>query len=123
MRHALINLLDNSCKFTPKHGSIEIRGYSISTAEMHEAGVAGRAAGYRIDVIDSGPSIPFERAENIFDEDAAYTGSTDRAGAGLGLAMCRMIISAHNGRIWATPGGPGAKFSFVLPYVQSGDSY
>ena len=123
MRHALINLLDNSCKFTPKHGSIEIRGYSISTGAMHVAGVAGRSAGYRIDVTDSGPSIPFERAGNIFDEDAAYTGSTDRAGAGLGLAMCRMIISAHNGRIWATPGGPGAKFSFVLPYVQPSDSY
>jgi len=119
LRHALVNLLDNSCKFTPKHGHIGMRGYSLGKGEMNEAGMDGGAGGYRIDVSDTGPGITPEQAETMFNECAAYGGSADRTGAGLNLAICRMIISAHRGRIWATPGGQSAKFSLVLPYIRS----
>ena len=65
------------------------------------------------------PSITPEQAENMFNECAAYGGPADRSGAGLNLAICRMIINAHKGRIWATPGGQSAKCSLVLPYIRS----
>ncbi len=122
LRQALVNLLDNSCKFTPKHGQIGIRGYSICEAEMNDAGLGGGVGGYRIDITDTGPGIAQDQADNMFNEYAAYGGPTDRTGAGLNLAICRMIISGHKGRIWAIPGGRGAKISLVLPYVRSDGS-
>jgi signal transduction histidine kinase len=45
----------------------------------------------------------------------------DRSGWGLGLAICRMIVDAHKGRIWASTGDQGSSFSFVLPAAHSFD--
>lgn len=117
LEQVLVNLLDNGCKFTPKRGSIEIRGFSVSGETVNGDGVP--RSGYQIDVRDTGPGIPPEHVERIFDEYTSYGGSSDRSGAGLGLAICRMIIQAHNGKIWAASGGHGAVFSFVLPYIRT----
>ena len=63
-------------------------------------------------VTDSGPGLDPDRLEDIFD--AFYT--TKREGMGMGLAVSRSIIEAHQGRLWATPNKPsGAKFQFMLP--------
>jgi signal transduction histidine kinase len=71
---------------------------------------------YRIDVRDSGCGIPSEHIQSIFEEYTSYAGCKDRAGGGLGLAICRMIIDAHHGLIWAESGETGTQFSVVLPY-------
>ncbi len=111
IEQVLVNLIDNACKFTPKHGVIDVRGYSIEDRASD-----GRPSGrYRIDIRDTGLGIPSELRERIFDEYASYQGSAGRSGAGLGLAICRMLIDAHQGRIWATSNDPGATFSFELP--------
>ncbi len=107
LEQVLVNLLDNACKFTPKRGSIHIRGYSV---EHQFAG--GPGSGYRIDVTDTGLGIPSERIDRVFDEYTSYEGSADRSGAGLGLAICRMVVNAHNGRIWASSGAGGSTFSW-----------
>ncbi len=127
IEQVLINLLDNACKFTPKNGSIEVRGYPFfwerrmmrqSTAPYMERRQEEslEANSYRIDVQGSGPLIPREHLEKIFEEYTSYGGGQDRSGGGLGLAICRMILSAHDGRVWAENTEHGARFSFVLPF-------
>jgi signal transduction histidine kinase len=126
IEQVLINLLDNACKFTPKSGSIEIRGYPYfwerRTMRSAHGLFAERRFGdspepnsYRIDIRDSGPRIPREHLEKIFEEYTSYAGGQDRSGGGLGLAICRMIVTAHDGRVWAENTDQGPQFSFVLP--------
>jgi signal transduction histidine kinase len=63
-------------------------------------------------VHDSGPGLDSEGLGRLFD--AFYT--TKAGGLGMGLAICRSIIEAHGGRIWATANVPrGAVFQFTLP--------
>ena len=65
-----------------------------------------------VTVQDSGPGLNPENVDRVFD--AFYT--TKPQGLGMGLAICRSIIEAHGGRIWATANdGRGATFQFVLP--------
>jgi PAS domain S-box-containing protein len=71
-----------------------------------------QTGGVCLTVADSGPGLDPDRLEDIFD--AFYT--TKREGMGMGLAVSRSIIEAHQGRLWATPNKPsGAKFQFMLP--------
>jgi signal transduction histidine kinase len=126
IEQVLINLLDNACKFTPKGGAIEIRGYPFfwERRTMRHVRIANneRRRGafsapnsYRIDIRDSGPRIPREHLEKIFEEYTSYAGGQDRSGGGLGLAICRMIITAHEGRVWVENTEHGPRFTFVLP--------
>jgi len=63
-------------------------------------------------VRDSGPGIDPEHLQRVFD--SFYTTKPD--GMGLGLSICRSIIDAHGGRLWAAPNEPrGAAFHFALP--------
>jgi len=119
LEQVLVNLLDNACKFTPKGGAVSIRGRSVDAKELDQIGLLEAASGYRIDVTDTGRGIEPDHLEQIFDEHTSYGDPMDRSGWGLGLAICRMIIHAHQGRIWADPGTQGASFSFVLPQVRS----
>jgi signal transduction histidine kinase len=126
IEQVLMNLLDNACKFTQKGGTIEIRGYPFfwerRAAHSSSALVTDRRYrdshtpnSYRIDIRDSGPQIPVEHIGKIFEEYTSYVGSQDRSGGGLGLAICRMIIQAHEGRVWMENTDYGPRFSFVLP--------
>jgi C4-dicarboxylate-specific signal transduction histidine kinase len=66
----------------------------------------------RISVEDSGPGLNPETFDRLFDP--FYT--TKANGMGMGLSICRSIVEAHDGRIWASPtAGPGSTFEFVLP--------
>jgi signal transduction histidine kinase len=118
IQQVLINLLENACKFTPKGGDIEIRGYPVlwdsSAPEQVESGPASNA--YCIEVRDSGPGVEPGVMETIFEQYTRYSGGSDRSGSGLGLAICKLIVGAHGGRIWARACEEGAVFSFVLPF-------
>ena len=125
IEQVLINLLDNACKFTPRAGEIEIRGYPCfwDRGSPHQAMPVGEqrvphsaaANAYRFDIRDSGPRIPQDRLDNIFEEYTSYSGGQDRSGGGLGLAICRMILTLHNGCVWAENTVDGPQFSFILP--------
>lgn len=129
IEQVLINLLDNACKFTPKSGEIEIRGYPFfwerRTMRATPPGAERRSHhsrepnAYRIDIRDSGPSVPREHLGHIFEEYTSYGGGQDRSGGGLGLAICRMIISEHGGHVWAENTTNGPVFSFVLPTISA----
>jgi PAS domain S-box-containing protein len=68
--------------------------------------------GVCVEVRDSGPGFAPTALEHVFD--AFYT--TKAGGLGLGLSICRSIVEAHDGRLWASPNTPhGAIFSFIVP--------
>lgn len=125
IEQVLVNILGNACKFTPKAGEIAIRGYPFfweRRADRVPAAIVERRFhcshepnSYRVDIRDSGPRIPREHLPNLFEQDTSSTGGSDRSGGGLGLAICKMILHAHEGRVWAENSASGACFSFVLP--------
>jgi signal transduction histidine kinase len=129
LEQVLINLLDNACKFTPRAGSIEIRGYPFfwerRTAQIPSRGGDRRLRqlsepnSFRVDVRDSGPPVPAGHLNKIFEEYTSYAGGQDRSGGGLGLAICKMLMHQHQGRIWAEPTSAGALFSLVLPFQRT----
>ena len=70
------------------------------------------STGALVAVRDSGPGIDAENIERVFE--AFYT--TKSSGTGMGLSICRSIIGAHGGRLWAEANEPrGAVFQFTLP--------
>lgn len=126
IEQALINFLDNACKFTPKGGQIAIKGYPVFWERRSKGNLPApvterrrqnsqEANGYRLDISNSGKAIPVEHLEEIFEEYASYSGGQDRSGGGLGLAICRMIVTQHEGRVWAENTERGPQFSFILP--------
>jgi signal transduction histidine kinase len=126
IEQVLLNLLDNACKFTHRGGTIEVLGYPFfwerrflvggSAAKERRVENIRSPNSYRIDIKDTGPGIPADRMNHIFEEYTSYAGPQDRSGGGLGLAICRLIMSRHEGHIWADSYEGGAIFSFVLPY-------
>jgi len=119
IEHVLLNLLDNACKFTPYGGTISVRGRVVPAAELLPDRSLDAASSYLVEIADTGQGIDPAHLDHIFDENTSFAGPADRSGWGLGLAICRMIVQAHQGRIWARSGARGATFSFVLPIVHS----
>ena len=105
LSHVFSNLISNAAKHSPP-------GEEIVVAARAEE--EGRAV--RFSVSDQGPGIPVAERERIFEKFYRLPGEP-REGAGLGLAICREIVRAHDGRIGVTanPGGRGSEFFFVLP--------
>ena len=100
----MLNLILNAVEAmgTQKDGARELL---ITTGE-------DRGQGVSVAVQDSGPGLDPESVERLFD--AFY--STKTEGMGMGLAICRWIIDAHGGRIYATANAPrGAAFRFTAP--------
>lgn len=134
MEQTLVNLLDNARKFTPRHGTVEVRGYpyfwerrtcqsnSLDPGQERRITQAHTANSFRVDIRDSGPGIPSVHVGTIFEEHSSYSGGHDRSGGGLGLAICRMILQQHGGRVWAESHAAGAVFCLVLPVQPLGAS-
>jgi signal transduction histidine kinase len=87
-----------------------IRELSIRTEQCPASG------GVLVQVRDSGPGIDPGNLEQLFEP--FYT--TKTSGVGMGLSICRSIIDAHGGRLWAEPNDPGgAVFQFTLPSAEA----
>jgi two-component system sensor histidine kinase KdpD len=96
-----INLLENAAKYTPPGSPIDI------SAVRDNGGVM-------VEVADRGPGLPAGEEARIFDK--FHRAANGASGAGLGLAICRAIVEAHGGRMWAENRvGGGASFRFTLP--------
>ena len=103
LQQVVLNLLLNAVEAM---GSVEAapRELLISTKQDH--------TGVLVAVQDSGPGIDPEHLDRVFQ--AFYT--TKSSGVGMGLSICRSIIAAHGGRLWAEANEPrGAIFQFTLP--------
>jgi two-component system sensor histidine kinase KdpD len=112
MDQVLTNLLENAVRYTSPSSPIEI---TVEVVDSH----------VMVSIADHGPGIPRTDLERIFDKfyrvlSQARKG-TSIMGSGLGLAVCRGLVEAHGGRIWAenrTEGG--AVFHFTLPLQKVG---
>ncbi len=106
IEQVLINLVENAVKYTPSGTPIEIEGEALD-GEIE------------VRVLDQGPGIPPGELDRIFEK--FYRIEPDRRlpGTGLGLPICRAILAAHGGRIWAEnrPSG-GACFRFRIPLFE-----
>lgn len=105
----LVNLLSNAIKFCPPNSGVSIHSTKDETM-------------LRLEISDSGPGIPPELHEKIFDrfQQVNLDDSKKLGGAGLGLAICKSIIEQHGGKIGvASEPGSGAKFWFTLPLSAS----
>ena len=97
----LVNLLENAIKYTPPASPIEI------AARIADSQVL-------VQVADRGPGIALGDEERVFDK--FYRARPDGGGVGLGLTICRGIVQAHGGKIWAqNREDGGAVFQFTLP--------
>ncbi len=74
----------------------------------------------RVEIRDFGPGIPAAEADRVFEPYyQAEAGRKRKAGVGLGLAFCRMVVEAHAGTIWTQPNQPcGSIFAFRLPVAE-----
>jgi len=104
----LTNLIDNAMKFTPAKGTITVcaRIFEKDSGWVH------------ISVIDTGCGISPEGTRRIFDRlyQEERTLDTNRKGLGLGLHICKELVSRHGGRIWVDSKiGKGSTFHFTLP--------
>jgi len=103
IRHVFINLLSNAAKYSPPGGTVTL-GASVAPLGF-----------IRFIVSDQGPGIPPEVRPHVFDRFYRAPGQT-QAGAGLGLAIAREIVVAHEGSITCLSElGQGTTFQFMLP--------
>jgi signal transduction histidine kinase len=103
LQRVLLNLLDNAVKFTPPGGKVELRATRSGPDTVLFA------------VSDTGRGISPEHHERVFERFTRVSGRQAR-GTGLGLALCKLGVEAHGGRIWVeSEPGQGATFKFVLP--------
>ncbi len=105
MEQVLNNLLSNAIKYSPRGGTIEVRGRAAPDEVI-------------VTVADEGVGIPFEEQPHVFE--SFFRGSREyqqqTSGAGLGLYLAQAIVEAHGGRIWVdSDPGAGAAFSFAIP--------
>jgi len=100
----IVNLLQNSSKFTPAGGQIILR------AREHEGSLL-------VEVVDSGPGIAEEDQQRLFEPYYRVESNGRRvSGLGLGLTLCKALVEMHGGRIWVNSRlGEGSVFGFSVP--------
>jgi signal transduction histidine kinase len=104
LQQVLLNLFINAIEAMRDVGEEKERELLISSRNEPD--------GVSVEVRDSGPGFAPADIDRVFE--AFY--STKSSGLGLGLSICRSIIEAHNGRLWASPNVPrGAMFRFTVP--------
>ena len=104
IHQVIFNVLSNAVKFTPAGGSV-----TVSSARLNGE--------VRVSVADTGPGIAHDDQARIFEEfQQTDLGAKEREGTGLGLALSRMLVELHGGRIWVeSEPGNGSTFTFALP--------
>ena len=112
LQRVLANLVDNALKFSPAGGQVAVR------SGLHSPGMLMLA------VSDSGPGVPEEYREKIFQRFSQVPGLHGRrGGSGLGLAFCRLVVEAMGGKIWLESNrGGGSVFVFTLPVAADSDA-
>ncbi len=104
-----INLIGNAIKFTPDNGKVTVRISRVPDTKR----------ALHAEVIDTGPGIPPEEREKIFDKfhQLGSVQTRQQGGTGLGLGIAAAIVDAHGGKLWADAGanGHGCNFQFIIP--------
>ena len=113
VNQVLTNLIGNAIKFTPIQGRV-----TVSASRNGEGNV-------QVSVSDTGPGVPPDESEKIFEKFYQITEpeGTKPKGTGLGLAICKSLVALHGGKIWVEPKPTGGSiFCFTLPTAISVDA-
>ena len=108
IKRVLTNLVDNAIKYTPIGGEVSVVALHRTTQKV------------QVTVADTGPGIPPENRDNVFEESYRLKRDSAQEGYGLGLALCQRIIRAHYGQIWVdSVPEEGSTFYFTLPVFRA----
>jgi C4-dicarboxylate-specific signal transduction histidine kinase len=110
LQQVMLNLIVNAIQ--------SMSGVEGGNRELQISTLSIEPEGVRVGVRDTGPGVPPESLPRLFEP--FYT--TKAEGMGMGLAICRSIVEAHGGRLWATACEPGTLFQFTVPAEQNATS-
>ncbi len=106
LKRVIVNILENAIKFSPLEGKIEI-------------GCQREGKQLLLWVKDTGPGIPDDARDRIFNKFTRLQAKQFPKGIGLGLAFCKLAVGAHGGKIWVeSVSGQGSQFNILLPLKQ-----
>jgi signal transduction histidine kinase len=109
LKTAILNLLENACKYSPPDTPIEVA-------------LDGKAEKAVIRIRDHGQGIPESQLDKVFDKYYRGAGSSGSSGAGVGLHLVRRIIEQHRGSVSLAGEESGTTATVVLPLLQAGES-
>jgi two-component system, OmpR family, clock-associated histidine kinase SasA len=108
VRQVLVNLLDNAIKYTPEGGTIQVSILHRTSQKI------------QVSICDDGPGIPEGTRERIFEDRFRLARDEGKDGYGIGLALCKRVVRAHYGQIWADSVlNQGSCFHFTLPVYRT----
>jgi len=128
LQRVISNLLENSFKFVPQGGTVWLhaepnmweRRTSVqppSPEERRRRLDTSQPNSVKVSVSDTGPGIPAEFHQEVFDDFFRLPGTENQEGMGLGLAIVRRLVGAMGGKVWVeSDSGAGCKFSFLIPF-------
>jgi signal transduction histidine kinase len=130
LERVISNLLENSFKFIPQGGTVWLHAEPYMWERRAAAQPASAGERRRLDtaqpnsvkvsVSDTGPGIPAEFHQEVFDDFFRLPGNENQEGMGLGLAIVRRLVQGMGGKVWVeSDPGAGCKFSFLIPFKPS----
>ncbi len=133
LERVISNLLENSFKFVPQGGTVWLHAepymwerrtgaQPASSGERRRQDVS-QPNTVKVSVADTGPGIPAEFQQEVFDDFFRLPGNESQDGMGLGLAIVRRLVQGMGGKVWVeSDPGAGCKFSFLIPFKPSSTS-
>jgi signal transduction histidine kinase len=127
LERVISNLLENSFKFIPQGGTVWLHAepymwerraaaQPASAGERRQQDIS-QPNSVKVSVSDTGPGIPAEFHQEVFDDFFRLPGTENQDGMGLGLAIVRRLVQGMGGKIWVeSDPGAGCKFSFLIPF-------
>ncbi len=131
LERVISNLLENSFKFVPQGGTVWLHAepymWERRVAAQPPANAGERRRhdlaqpnSVKVSVSDTGPGIPAEFHQEVFDDFFRLPGVENQEGMGLGLAIVRRMVQGMGGKVWLeSDPGAGCKFSFLIPFNPS----
>jgi len=118
LRQVLVNLLGNAVKFTD-HGRVVLTVKDVTEQNLVAVGQVGKRA-FLFEVLDTGPGIPLDRQDAIFDPFQQETSGYKKGGTGLGLAIAHRHVALMGGRLVVDSiVDVETRFSFILPLIDA----
>lgn len=107
VRQIMLNLLNNAFKYAAEGGRVTIKATAKST-------------NVTVEVRDRGPGIAKHKREHLFESGYQMSYPNERSGGlGIGLALCKLLVELHGGKIWVrSQQGKGSSFFFTLPLLK-----
>src|ERR1700684_1999944 len=133
LERVISNLLENSFKFVPQSGTVWLHAEPYmwerrSTAQPASSGerrrqVNSQPNSVKVSVSDTGPGIPAEFHQEVFDDFFRMPSNENQDGMGLGLSIVRRLVQGMGGKVWVeSDPGSGCKFSFLVPFKPNSSS-